>query len=52
MGALDASTLRPVWLGTANCGIARIQLRTDGFLRVDAINDTRHLASLQEEPDR
>ena len=52
MGALDASTLRPVWLGTANCGIARIQLRTDGFLRVDAINDTRHLASLRQEPDR
>jgi broad specificity phosphatase PhoE len=52
MGALDAPELRPVWLGTANCGIARIQLRTDGFVRVSAINDTRHLASLQEEPDR
>ncbi|MCA1565924.1 MAG: histidine phosphatase family protein [Acidobacteria bacterium] len=49
MGALDAPTLRPVWLGTANCGIARIQLRADGFVRVNAINDTRHLASLQEE---
>jgi broad specificity phosphatase PhoE len=49
MGALDAPALRPVWLGTANCGIARIQLRADGFVRVNAINDTRHLASLQEE---
>jgi broad specificity phosphatase PhoE len=49
LGALDAPALRPVWIGTANCGIARIQLRTDGFVRVDAINDTRHLVSLQEE---
>ncbi|HEV2880009.1 MAG TPA: histidine phosphatase family protein [Pyrinomonadaceae bacterium] len=49
LGALDAPALRPVWIETANCGIARIQLRTDGFVRVDAINDTRHLASLQEE---
>ncbi|HEX8129697.1 MAG TPA: histidine phosphatase family protein [Pyrinomonadaceae bacterium] len=48
MGALDAPHLRPVWLGTANCGIARIQLRADGFVRVNAINDTRHLAGLQE----
>lgn len=48
MGALDAPALRPVWLGTANCGVARFQLRDDGFLRVSAINDTRHLASLQE----
>ena len=48
MGALDAPALRPVWLATANCGVARIQLRTDGFVRIDAINDTRHLASLQE----
>jgi broad specificity phosphatase PhoE len=45
MGALDAPTLRPVWLATANCGIARIQLREDGFVRVTAINDTRHLPS-------
>ena len=52
MGALDAPELRPVWLGTANCGIARIQLRADSFVRINAINDTRHLASLQEAPDR
>jgi broad specificity phosphatase PhoE len=48
MGALDAPNLRPVWLGTANCGVARIQLRDDGFVRISAINDTRHLASLSE----
>ncbi|HEY0083149.1 MAG TPA: histidine phosphatase family protein [Pyrinomonadaceae bacterium] len=48
MGALDAPMLRPVWLATANCGIARIELRDDGFLRVSALNDTRHLASLPE----
>jgi alpha-ribazole phosphatase len=43
MGALDAPTLRPVWLTTANCGITRFELRDDGFVRVLALNDTRHL---------
>jgi probable phosphoglycerate mutase len=47
MGALDAPALRPVWLATDNCGIARIQLRADGFVRVNAINDTRHLTGLR-----
>jgi broad specificity phosphatase PhoE len=46
MGALDAPELRPVWITTANCGIARFELRSDGFVRVLAINDTRHLAGL------
>lgn len=46
MGALDAPTLRPVWIATANCGITRIELRRDGFVRVQAINDTRHLVGL------
>jgi broad specificity phosphatase PhoE len=46
MGALDAPELRPVWVATANCGITRFELRTDGFVRVLAINDTRHLAGL------
>lgn len=46
MGALDAPTLRPVWVATANCGITRIELRRDGFVRVQAVNDTRHLAGL------
>jgi broad specificity phosphatase PhoE len=43
MGALDAPDLRPVWLVTANCGIAHFELRHDGFVRVLALNDTRHL---------
>lgn len=46
MGALDAPTLRPVWISTANCGITRIELRSDGFVRVKAMNDTRHLSGL------
>ena len=46
MGALDAPELRPVWIATANCGITRFELRADGFVRVLAINDTRHLAGL------
>ncbi|MDT4897962.1 MAG: 2,3-bisphosphoglycerate-dependent phosphoglycerate mutase [Acidobacteriota bacterium] len=46
MGALDAPELRPVWVSTANCGITRFELRSDGFVRVLAINDTRHLAGL------
>lgn len=46
LGALDAPSLRPVWIATGNCGIARISLREDGFLRVKAINDTRHLDNL------
>jgi 2,3-bisphosphoglycerate-dependent phosphoglycerate mutase len=46
MGALDAPELKPVWLSTANCGITRIELRPDGFVRVLCVNDTRHLAGL------
>ena len=46
MGALDAPDLKPVWIATANCGIARFDLRDDGFVRVLTINDTRHLASI------
>src|SRR6266566_827405 len=46
MGALDAPELKPVWIGTANCGIARFDLRDDGFVRVLAINDTRHLVEI------
>ena len=46
MGALDAPELKPVWIATANCGIARFDLRDDGFVRVLAINDTRHLAGI------
>jgi 2,3-bisphosphoglycerate-dependent phosphoglycerate mutase len=46
LGALDAPELRPVWISTANCGIARFDLHAGGFRRVLAINDTRHLAEL------
>ncbi len=46
MGALDAPALRPVWIATSNCGITRIDLRRDGFVRIQAVNDTRHLAGL------
>jgi broad specificity phosphatase PhoE len=46
MGALDAPNLRPVWITTANCGVTRMELREDGFLRVLTVNDTRHLAEV------
>jgi len=46
MGALDAPELKPVWIATANCGIARFELRDDGFVRVLSINDTRHLTAV------
>jgi len=46
MGALDAPDLKPVWIATANCGIARFDLRDDGFVRVLTINDTRHLSGI------
>ena len=46
MGALDAPTLRPVWIATTNCGITRIELRRDGFVRVQTVNDSRHLVGL------
>jgi 2,3-bisphosphoglycerate-dependent phosphoglycerate mutase len=46
MGALDSPDLKPVWLVTANCGIARFELREDGFMRVLSLNDTRHLTDI------
>jgi len=46
MGALDAPELKPVWISTGNCGLARFELRADGFVRVLSINDTRHLIDL------
>lgn len=46
LGALDAPDLKPVWIATANCGIARFELRDDGFIRVLGINDTRHLTGI------
>jgi broad specificity phosphatase PhoE len=46
MGALDSPELKPVWIATANCGISRFDLRDDGFVRVLALNDTRHLIGI------
>jgi broad specificity phosphatase PhoE len=46
MGALDAPELKPVWIASRNCGMSRFDLRDDGFVRVLAINDTRHLEGL------
>ena len=45
MGALDSPELKPVWISSANCGIARFELRNDGFVRVLSINDTNHLSA-------
>jgi broad specificity phosphatase PhoE len=44
IGALDAPELKPVWISSANCSIARFELRNDGFVRVLSINDTNHLS--------
>lgn len=46
MGALDSPELKPVWIATTNCGIARFELRDDDYVRVLCINDTRHLAGI------
>lgn len=46
MGALDSPELKPVWIATSNCGISRFDLRDDGFVRVLALNDTRHLRGI------
>ena len=46
MGALDSPELKPVWIATANCAIARFDLRDDGFVRVLTLNDTRHLSGI------
>jgi broad specificity phosphatase PhoE len=47
IGALDSPELKPVWLSSSNCGISRFELREDGFIRVIALNDTRHLVNLK-----
>src|SRR5262245_4945596 len=46
IGALDSPDLKPVWLSSGNCGISRFDLRDDGFIRVIALNDMRHLHSV------
>ena len=49
MGALDAPELRPVWISTSNCGVTRIDINHGGLLRVAAVNDTRHLETMNAE---
>jgi 2,3-bisphosphoglycerate-dependent phosphoglycerate mutase len=46
IGALDAPELKPVWISSSNCGITRIELRHDGFVRVLSVNDTSHLSGV------
>ena len=47
MGALDSAELKPVWVSSSNCGVSRFELREDGFIRIQAFNDTRHLSNLK-----
>ena len=47
IGALDAPELKPVWVSSSNCGISRFDLRDNGFIRVIALNDTRHLGEIK-----
>jgi broad specificity phosphatase PhoE len=46
MGALDAPHLKPVWLSSSNCGVTRFSIEHGGLIRVNAFNDTRHLAGV------
>jgi 2,3-bisphosphoglycerate-dependent phosphoglycerate mutase len=46
MGALDAPELKPVWISSGNCGIAKFELRSDGFVRVLCVNDMSHLVGV------
>jgi broad specificity phosphatase PhoE len=46
MGALDAPTLKPVWVSCANCGVTRFEIQHGGLTRLLRANDTRHLAGL------
>jgi broad specificity phosphatase PhoE len=47
MGALDAPSLKPVWISSANCGVTRIEIQHGGLIRFLRMNDTRHLLGLQ-----
>ena len=46
IGALDAPHLKPVWLSSSNCGVARFSVEYGGLIRIKALNDTRHLVGL------
>lgn len=46
MGAIDRNTKQTPWLVTSNCGINRFEIRSRRNIRVQALNDTRHLTSV------
>jgi probable phosphoglycerate mutase len=46
LGALDAPTLKPVWVSSSNCGVTRFAIQDGGLTRVLNVNDTRHLSGL------
>jgi len=43
MGAIRRDTKQTPWLITSNCGINRFEIRGRRNIRVNALNDTRHL---------
>ncbi len=46
MGAIRRDTKHTPWIVTSNCGINRFEIRGRNNIRVLALNDTRHLASV------
>ena len=46
LGALDAPTLKPVWISSSNCGVTRFSIQHGGLTRLLNANDTRHLSGL------
>jgi 2,3-bisphosphoglycerate-dependent phosphoglycerate mutase len=46
MGAIRRDTKQTPWIVTSNCGINRFEIRSRNNIRVQAINDTRHLSEI------
>ncbi len=46
MGAINSKTTTTPWLLTSNCGINRFEIRRRDNVRVEALNDTRHLIEI------
>ncbi len=46
MGAIRRDTKHTPWIVTSNCGINRFEIRGRNNVRILALNDTRHLASI------
>ncbi len=46
MGAITSRTKHTPWLLTSNCGINRFEIRRRDNVRVQALNDTRHLLEI------